>query len=353
MGDSGRLIPVRPGEELDLEALGPFLNKVLDTQGGSWQVQQYSAGHSNLTYLLSSDHRQVVLRRPPQGPVALRAHDMVREARFLRALGPRYPWAPAIVAVCEDPDLLGVPFFLMEPRLGLAIDRAWAEYTPEMGKRVSELMIDRLVDLHALDWRSLDWGGLVKPQGFLPRQVSGWIERYQRARIDPIPEADALSRWLIDHVPDQTEATVIHYDYKLDNVLFHEDLGDVSAVFDWEMATVGDPLADLGVAMSYWWEPGDPPGLQTSIGEVPMTVEPGFYTRSEWVQAYARKSQRDIRHFGYYLKFAYFKLAVIIAQIYFRYVQGQTQDPRFHHFNRTVQALMHIAFTTPLAYWGD
>lgn len=343
------LISERPGEELDMSLLGPYLKSVFPSNEGPWTVRQYAAGHSNLTYLLESERGAVVLRRPPMGPVAPRAHDMLRESRFLKALHPLYRWAPDVYAVSDGDGVLGVPFFLMEQRAGALIDRAWASaraYVPDEGRRISEVMVDRLVDLHSVEWRQSGLAQMVKPQGFMERQVTGWVERYQRAKTEEIPGVDGLCRWLLDQVPATSEAAVIHYDYKLNNVLFTPDLSDLAGVFDWEMATVGDPLADLAVAVSYWTEPGDPEVFQRAFGEPPLTVEPGFYTREEWMEAYAKKSGRDIPRFGYYLTFAYFKLAVIIAQIYFRYVQGQTRDPRFRGFGAATRQLLEVAMET-------
>ncbi|MCL5116633.1 MAG: phosphotransferase family protein [Firmicutes bacterium] len=344
------LIPVRQGEELDMRALAPFLAEVF-SDGGPWEVQQYASGHSNLTYLLTSPARSVVLRRGPMGPVAPRAHDMVREHRFLEALHDQYPWAPAVYARSEDGHTLGAPFFVMEPRRGVLIDRAWLNghpYRHEEGRRISDVMVNRLVDLHRVPWQRSALASMVKPEGFMRRQVEGWVARYQRAKTEEVPGVERLCRFLLERVPESRDATVVHYDYKLDNVLFDDRLDDLAGVFDWEMATVGDPLADLAVAMSYWTEAGDPAILKEALGEAPVTMEPGFYTRREWIEAYAARSGRAIHDFGYYLSFAYFKLAVILAQIYFRYLKGQTQDARFAHFGEATRQLLMVAMDVEL-----
>ncbi|NMP23524.1 phosphotransferase family protein [Sulfobacillus harzensis] len=336
------MIPMRPGEELDLSALAPFLNIVFPGEG-PWTVEQFAAGHSNLTYLLSAPSRRVVLRRPPNGPVAPRAHDMKREYQFLYALHPEFRWAPEVYALAEeDQSPLGVPFFLMEARSGVLVDRAFP-YEPAMGPRISQVMVERLADLHQIDWRQTPLKNLVKPEGFMSRQVEGWIGRYQRAKTDEVPGLDALLRWLIDHLPESDQATVIHYDYKLDNVLFTSTFDDLTGVFDWEMATVGEPMADVAVAMSYWTEATDPEILQKALSGHGLTARPGFYSRRDWIEAYARRTGRPIRDFGYYLTFAYFKLAVILQQIYYRFVSGQTQDMRFAHFDVAVRQLLEVA----------
>ena len=346
------LISVRPGEELDMRMLVPYLHTVFPDDGGPWTVRQYAAGHSNLTYLLSSPQRSVVLRRPPMGPVPPRAHDMLRESRFLTALHPLYPWAPNVFAVSDETGPLGVPFFLMEQRTGSLIDRAWGErrgLAPGDGQRISEVMVSRLAALHQVDWEQSPLVEMVKPHGFLERQVTGWVGRYERAKTQEILGVDQLCRWLVDHIPPESGATVIHYDYKLNNVLFRDDLTDLSGVFDWEMATVGDPLADLAVAISYWTESDDHEVLKQAFGELPITVEPGFYSRDQWIQVYAQKTGRDINNFGYYLTFAYFKLAVIIAQIYYRYYKGQTRDPRFRGFGKVTRQLLEVAMEVQTA----
>lgn len=350
------LIPQRPGEELDVDRLAPFLESLFGDRM-PWEISQYASGHSNLTYLLTNPCRSVVLRRGPLGPVAPRAHDMVREYRWLQALHPVFPWAPTVYALGAGPSsVLGVPFFLMEPRFGVLVDDAWCRnhsYQPAEGRAISQIMVRRLADLHRVDWQSTGLAEMVKPTGFMRRQATGWVERYQRAKAADIPGVDALCRWLVVHAPDQPEAAVIHYDYKLDNVLFRDDLSDLNGVFDWEMATVGDPLADLAVTLSYWVEPDDPDILKQALGDRPITIQPGFYSRRDWVQAYAVASGRSIHHLSYYLTFAYFKLAVILAQIYVRYLKGQTRDARFAHFGEAVRQLLGVAMDAQSSFRGD
>ncbi len=337
---------MRPGEELNPRVLTPLLESLFPGQG-PWTYAQYAAGHSNLTYLLSSPSRKVVLRRPPKGPLPPRAHDMVREYRLLRAIHPHYRWAPDVYFVSEgDQSLLGVPFFLMEARSGVLIDGEWlshVDYRPSLGRQISEVMVQRLADLHRLDWRSTSLREMVKPEGFMRRQVEGWVTRYQHAKTKEVAGVEALMRWLSDRAPESLDSSVIHYDYKLNNVLFSPELTDLTGIFDWEMATVGDPLADLAVAMSYWPQADDPDVLRTIFESRPATAQPGFFTRREWVEAYARATGRSIRHFNYYLTFAYFKLAVILQQIYVRYVRGQTTDARFAYFGEAVEQLLEVA----------
>lgn len=344
-----QLTPIRPGEELDVARLEPYLRTAIpDLPPGPLQVQQFAAGRSNLTYLISVGSHDYVLRRPPLGPVAPRAHDMVREYRWLQEISPRFLWAPRPLALCKDPAVLGSIFFVMEHRPGVLLEDALAEpgrYAPAVGAKISQILVSRLADLHAVNWRSTKMASWVKPEGFLARQVEGWTSRYERARIAEVPGDQELTQWLLSHVPKSLEPAVIHYDYKLNNMVFRPDLSDVTGIFDWEMTTVGDPIADVAVAMSYWIQPDDPGPLRQALQEHTTTL-PGFWTREEWIQRYAQMTGRDMGDFPYYLTFAYFKLAVIVAQIYYRYYQGQTQDPRFADMNQMVELLVEYALAT-------
>lgn len=180
----------------------------------------------------------------------------------------------------------------------------------------------------------------------MERQVNGWIGRYERAKTDDIPEVAELSEWMRSHIPESPDPAIIHYDFKLNNAMFSEDFTKLTGLFDWEMTTVGDPLADLGAAMSYWIQADDPELLKGGMGKPSVTVNEGFYSREEFIRSYSEKSGRDVSQIDFYLTFAYFKLAVIVQQIYFRYKNGQTQDPRFAHFDRFVKSLIRYAYRT-------
>ncbi|MED4878141.1 phosphotransferase family protein [Anoxybacillus geothermalis] len=343
------IIPVRKGEELPAEKLGQFLRTVLpDMPDGELEIQQFSAGRSNLTYLLRCGEWEAVLRRPPFGPVPPKAHDMKRESTWLAEIHPLFPLAPKPFYFCEDESVIGSPFFVMERRHGVVIDSDFPDDihpTEDVCRGISETMVETLVQIHQIDYTKTRLVQMVKPEGFMERQVHGWIQRYERAKTDDIPEAEALMKWLASHIPPQREATVIHYDFKLNNALFaKDDVTKMVGLFDWEMSTVGDPLADLAVAMSYWIEEDDPPLVKHGFGRAPVTVRPGFYTREQFIAAYAEKSGRDVSNMHVYLTFAYFKLAVICQQIYYRYRRGQTNDERFRHFNQFVEALIQHAW---------
>lgn len=338
------IIPVRKGEELNLEILESFLRKnIRDIPDGPLELLQFSAGHSNLTYQIRIGEWEAVLRRPPLGPVAPKAHDMEREFKIISEIHPFFEAAPKPILFSNDESIVGAPFFLMERKHGVLIDTKFPKDikpTKELGRQLSEIMVDELVKLHSIDYKKTGLVKMSKPNGFIERQVHGWITRYERAKTDEIKEAEVAMKWLSEHIPTQQDATIIHYDYKFNNAMFNEDLTKMVGLFDWEMTTVGDPLADLGVAMSYWMQKDDPELLKKGFGEEPVTVMDGFMTRNEFIESYANKSGRDIWDMNFYMTFAYFKLAVIAQQIYYRYKKGQTQDERFAKFDQFVKTLM-------------
>ncbi|MGM9948993.1 MAG: phosphotransferase family protein [Lysinibacillus sp.] len=343
-------IAVRKGEELNPAILSSFLREKLPGMPDArLEIEQFGSGHSNLTYLLKCGEFEAVLRRPPLGPIAPKAHDMEREYKILTSLQQHFPAIPKTYLFSDDESIVGSPFFLMERRRGVVLDTefpATIPYTEEIGRRISEKMVDTLVELHGIDYQQTVLAQMSKPEGFMERQVEGWIGRYERAKTDEIPEVETLKSWLREHIPPSDEATIIHYDYKLNNTMFSEDFTEVTGLFDWEMATVGDPLADVGVALCYWIQADDPALLKTAMGKPPVTIQEGFYTRDEFVKRYAEKSGRDVSNIHFYLTFAYFKLAVIGQQIYYRYKKGQTNDPRFAQFGVLVSNLMKYAWLT-------
>ena len=337
---------VRPGEELDLPRLTAYLRGKLDGVGPSIEVEQFPNGHSNLVYLVRVGAREYVLRRPPLGPVAPRAHDMAREYRVLQAVHRHFPEAPQVFLLCEDPAVIGDAFFLMERRRGIVIrDHAPAELVRIAGypRLVSEAFIDCLVRLHSIDIGQEGLSSLGRPEGFVERQVRGWADRWMRAKTEELPEMERVIQWLHDRMPVSPEATLVHNDYKLDNVMMGASGDQVEAVLDWEMSTTGDPLADVGLSLCYWtWaniaaqENGHTPTRT-------ITMQPGWYTRDEFLQRYAERTGRDVTAVGYHEVLGIFKLAVILQQIYYRFRRGQTKDQRFRDFDRQVRGLVRQA----------
>ncbi|MFZ3577111.1 phosphotransferase family protein [Virgibacillus sp. DJP39] len=343
-------IDVRNGEELNNETVRSFLQKNLKgIPDGQLEIKQFGTGHSNLTYSLKIDSWEAVLRRPPLGPVAPKAHDMEREFKILSSLNPIYKTAPKPYLFSDDKRIVGSPFFVMERRKGIVLDTKIPDeltYDRNFGRKVSELMVDKLVELHAIDYTKTGLVNISKPDGFMTRQVGGWIKRYERSKTDEIPKVVQLMKWLESNIPVSPQPTIIHYDYKLNNAMFSDDLSEMTGLFDWEMTTVGDPLADLGATLSYWIQSDDPELLKRGLGKPPVTVKEGFFTRKEFLMDYEKKSGRDVSNIHFYQTFAYFKLAVICQQIYFRYKSGQTSDPRFADFDKFITNLIQYALQT-------
>ena len=337
--------PVRADERLDVAALAAYLRGRLLGAERTLELLQFPGGHSNLTYLLRFGPDEYVLRRPPLGPVAPKAHDMARESRVLAAIGPHFPPAPRVLLVCEDPAVIGVPFFVMERRHGIVIRQtmpAEIDDTPAVRRRIGEAAIETLADLHAIAVEGTPLAELGKPDGFVERQVKGWADRWARAKTDQVPLMEDLVPWLEAHIPPAGPASVVHNDFKLDNMMLDPaDPGRVIAVLDWEMATVGDPLVDLGILLAYWPEASDPP--DRFLTAMQPTFLDGFPTRAEVVKRYGERSGRNLRGLGFYETFAIFKLAVVVQQIYVRYARGQTKDERFALFAGQVQRLAELA----------
>jgi aminoglycoside phosphotransferase (APT) family kinase protein len=336
---------VRAGEELDLVRLEPFLRSHFPDATGSFSVAQFPSGHSNLTYLVCLGGRQMVLRRPPFGSKVKTAHDMSREYRVLSKLHLIYPQAPKALLYCEDASVLGCPFYLMERVQGIILRRDPPEglgTNAETARQLSEAFVDNLARLHGLDYSTIGLADLGKPQGYLDRQVEGWIARYQGSRTHDLPEVGKISVWLNERRPREAPYALIHNDYKYDNVVLDPtDITRIVGVLDWEMCTVGDPLTDLGTALAYWVDPEDPEELQ-NIRWGPTTL-PGTLTRTELVRRYAQTTGRDVSNVVFYRVLALFKVTVIIQQIYYRYHQGLTRDARFAALPEAIKVLLRAA----------
>jgi len=339
---------VRAGEELDLTRLELFLRRHFPDESAAIGVRQFPSGHSNLTYLVSLGEREFVLRRPPFGSKVKTAHDMGREFRVLSRLHDVYAPAPKVLLYCDDETVLGAPFYLMEPIAGIIIRRtapAGVDFSASVAKRLSESFIDNLARLHGLDYAAAGLSDLGKPQGYLERQVRGWTERYHGAKTHEFAGIEKIFSWMQENMPASSDAALIHNDYKYDNIVLDaSDVTKIAGVLDWEMCTIGDPLSDLGGALAYWVERDDPEDLR-AIHWAP-TDAPGSLTRAELAQRYAQKTGRDVSHISFYLAFAYFKIAVIVQQIYYRYQQGLTKDERFASLPVVVEALLRAALRT-------
>lgn len=339
---------VRAGEELNGARLEPFLLSHFPGSSGPLAVEQFPSGHSNLTYLVRFGRRDMVLRRPPFGSTVKTAHDMGRECHVLSKLHHAFPEAPRVLLYCEDESVLGSPFYLMEPIRGIILRRdppAGLPFTAEIARSLSISFIDNLARLHGLDYAGIGLADFGKPQGYLERQVRGWIERYHGSQTDDLPEVERISAWLKERIPATSEAALIHNDYKYDNVVLDPtDLNKIIGVLDWEMSTIGDPLSDLATALAYWVDPEDPEELH-QIRWCPSTHS-GSLSRAQLVARYAQMTRRDVSQMAFYLAFARFKVAVIVQQIYYRYRKGLTKDARFAHLLTVVKVLLRASLLT-------
>lgn len=332
---------IRPGEELDKSSLETYLNDTVPDFGQITDIAQFPGGYSNLTYFLKTTDRGYVLRRPPFGAKDIKGgHDMGREFRVLSMLkAAGYHTIPEPVVFCEDESVMGCPFYVMERVPGVILR---AHTAPKMTipaetmRQLSLSLVDNLVKLHALDIQQTGLIQLGKPEGYIRRQVEGWHRRYLAAQTDDVPAMNQLAQWLMNEMPAENPATLIHNDYKYDNVVLNPDhLPDIRAVLDWEMCTVGDPLMDVGTSLSYWAEATDDP-FRKSFN---LTHLPGNLTRREFADRYAEQSGRDVSNILYYYVFGLFKNSVVIQQIYSRYKKGLTKDERFAGLLTGVRAL--------------
>jgi aminoglycoside phosphotransferase (APT) family kinase protein len=323
---------VRSGEEIDAARLEAYFADFLPDLAGPLTIQQFPSGHSNLTYLIQSGERELVLRRPPPGAKIKTAHDMGREFRILSGLQDVYAKAPRPLAYCDDETVLGAPFYLMERVRGVILrgqrPPKGLSLSAEQMRRLSTALIEQLAGLHAVDPTAAGLAAEGRPEGFVKRQVTGWSERYFKAKTDPIDEVEAVASWLAQHVPPESGAALIHGDFKYDNLVL--DPGDptrIIALLDWEMATVGDPLMDLGTSLGYWIDPDD--SAEHRMLPLGPTLLEGNLTRRELVETYAEASGKQLPEMLFYYVFGLFKIAVIAQQIYERFKGGRTQDPRF------------------------
>lgn len=334
---------VRDEDAFDVAAVDAWLGERVPGLAGPPEVRQFSGGASNLTYLLRYPERDLILRRPPPGTKAASAHDMAREHRVQQALKPVFPYVPEMVGLCQDDGVIGGDFYVMERIPGTILRR---EVPGDLGldapavRRLCESLVDRLVDLHSVDPEAAGLADLGRGPGYVGRQVEGWSRRYRAAKTWNVPSFERVMRWLEANQPDDVAACVIHNDFRLDNVvLAPDDPERIAGVLDWEMATVGDPLMDLGGSLAYWVEAGDD-RMMRFLRRQP-TDAPGMLTRTEIVDRYAERTGRTVESWPFYEVFGLFRLATIAQQIYYRYHHRQTRNPAFRHFWLAVRYLDH------------
>lgn len=334
---------VRTEDAFDIAAVHQWLQKNIDAPSDQPLVRQFNAGASNLTYLLTFNERELILRRPPVGTKAASAHDMKREFFIQKTLKPDFPIAPEVVALCEDQNVIGSDFYVMEKIDGVIFRRNLPDgltLKSEQIELIGNLVIDGLVSLHHVDPKSLVQ--LSKGPGYVARQVEGWSRRYRNALTPDVSDGEVLMQWLDRNQPADVASCVIHGDWRLDNLVFKVDMTPkLVGALDWELATIGDPLMDLGSSMAYWIDRDDS-GAFADLRRQPSHL-PGMPTRKEFVDRYLEKSEWGCDDFTFYEVFGLFRLTVILQQIWARFVAGQTTNPAFAGFGDAVNLLINRA----------
>ena len=337
------LTEVRVEDSFNVESVHRWLSHHIPNVNSIPTVLQFRSGASNLTYLLHYPNMDLVLRRAPLGTKAKSAHDMKREALIQSRLKPVLPYVPTVLAICEDPSIIGSDFYVMEKIEGLILRR---NAPPELAERIHDIeaigtsAISGLVQLHQIDPAILQ--ELNKGKGYVARQVEGWSRRYRASHTEDVPDAERLMHWLDSHQPSDIASCVIHGDWRLDNMVFNiESTPQLVGVLDWELATIGDPLMDLGSSMAYWIEADDEPYF-ASMRRQPSNL-PGMPTRSEFINRYLEASRWSCDDFTFYEVFGLFRLSVIAQQIWARYRSGQTSNPDFANFGDGVRTLINRA----------
>jgi aminoglycoside phosphotransferase (APT) family kinase protein len=343
-----------PSATIEIEGLRRFIRDRKLGEASDLRTENISFGHSNEVHLIHFDGNSWALRRPPRGPLLPTAHDVLREYRILNALQKTDVPLPRVYAACEDASYIGAPFYLMEYMRGQVIrsglimtdDKSFAD-TPAKRRAVSEGMIDLLVKLQAVDWRAVGLEGFGRPDGYIERQLRRWCDQLARTLplTRPLPVMEKLERWLKAHTPQTQSPTIAHGDYKLDNVMWDISAPEprAMALFDWEMSTIGDPLADLGWMATYWSQPGDDERRRAVVSS--MDAGDGYYSRAEMIELYERKCGRAVRDINFYQVFSLFKLAIILEGSYSRHLSGQADDPIFATYDERVPGIADVAWS--------
>ena len=334
--------PVRKGEALDWPGLGRHLKSVLPHLEGEPEISQFAGGNSNLTYRMKYANDDLVVRRPPFGTKAKTAHSMIREYRVMNGLKPVFPSVPDTLYYSDDEAIIGSEFYVMRKVDGVLIkNRIPAEwdFSTDDIRRFCTCFWEKLIELHQVDYSAAGLSDFGKPEGYIERQVTGWNGRFERVITPDVDHFAGVRDWLLTNMPaDNPRHSILHGDYRIDNVIFdRDDPCNILAVLDWEICAIGDPLMDLGNSLAYWIQEDDPVELKQLM--VQPSNLPGMLTRREILDLYQRRTGLDTSGFNFYLVYGYWRLAVILQQIYFRYFHGQTQDARFRTFGTAVQQL--------------
>lgn len=333
---------VRQGEELDLAAIDGFLKAKIPDLAGEPALEQFPGGASNLTYLLRYADRDLILRRPPFGHKAKSAHDMLREARIMTALKPVYPYVPEVLATSQAGEVMDADFYVMARISGIIPRQNLPKgliLSPEDTRQLCLNVIDKMIELHQVDYKQAGLDNMGKGEGYVKRQIDGWSDRFRKSHTPDVNDFEQVMAWLQAKMPAHDVATcLIHNDFRFDNVVLDpENSLKVIGVLDWEMATLGDPLMDLGNTLAYWVEAGDEPTFQLMRRQ--PTHLPGMLTRQEVIDYYGEKTGYHVDKFDFYTIYGLFRLAVIIQQIYYRFYHGQTKNPQFAMFGQMANYL--------------
>ncbi len=345
MADKNPTIEVRAGESLDMSVIDPLLKDAIPGLSGEAKVTQYPSGASNLTYAVDYPNRRLVLRRPPFGKIPKGGHDMFREYRIMRDLQPVFPAVPPVLYYTDDESHIGKEFYVMdrvEGHILHSIPKGW-NWGEAENRKLCEAFFTKLCDLHTLDVEAAGLSDFGKPDGYVERQIKGWNRRWNRVLTDDVPHYEDIQAWLERNMPkDSGKVGVLHGDYRIDNcILSPDDPTEISAIIDWEISALGDPLMDLGNTLAYWVQADDPPHMQMTLRQ--PSNNPGMMTRREVLDFYAQRTGYDVSNMAYYYVYGIWRLCVIIQQIYFRYVSGSTQDERFKSYGKMVMALAETA----------
>lgn len=337
---------VRKGEELPEVALKKYLQEInlINDFESDLFVEQFTHGFSNLTYLLKIENKEFVLRKPPKGAIK-RGHDMSREFKVQSAVSKAFAKVPKMYGFSNDEIILGSDFYIMEKVEGIILNYKEAKQrniAVDDYQKIANSWLDTLVELHKVDYKAIGLADLGKPEGYVERQVTNWGKQYIKAKTEEVSEAEEVMNWMQKHQPEEYEHCLIHNDFKYDNVVFKDDSWqEIGAVLDWEMATLGDPLMDLGTSLGYWTVATDHDFVKQGIPS--PTIFEGNPIRSEIAKMYAEKSGRDLENLVFYYVFGLFKIAVIAQQIYFRYDKGWTTDSRFANLNKASELCCKLA----------
>jgi len=345
MADQNPTIEVRAGEALDMSVIDPLLKEAIEGLSGEAKVMQYPSGASNLTYAIDYPNRRLVMRRPPFGKIPKGGHDMFREYRIMRDLKPVFSAVPTVLFYTDDESHIGKEFYVMDRVDGHILHKIPEEWDwgRAENRALCEAFFSRLCDLHTLDVEAAGLSDFGRPEGYVERQIKGWNRRWNKVLTEDVPHYEDIQGWLETHMPkDSGKVGVLHGDYRIDNcILDSDDPTKISAIIDWEISALGDPLMDLGNTLAYWVQADDPPHMQLTVRQ-PCT-NPGMMTRQEILKFYAEKTGYDVSNMAYYYVYGIWRLCVIIQQIYFRYVSGSTQDERFKNYGQMVMALAETA----------